>query len=205
MRAKPIALVDMDNTLVDYEGQLLHDLQELANPSEAPVGVYDIWPPHIKARAHLIKQQQGWWENLPNFEFGWDVYNELHKLGFNIHILTKGPQASPNAWTEKVNWCLKHIKDPENSITITGDKSLVYGRVLVDDYPEYMDLWLKWRPRGLGIMPAHHYNEGYEHPNVIRYDGTNLRDVRRVLAFAMEREAGKDLSAQDLLKAYGKH
>jgi len=204
MRTKPVALVDMDNTLVDYEGQLLKDLGNLRSPEEQEVGVYEPWPDHIRARARLIKDKDGWWRNLPDFKLGWDVYRILHDLEFDVHILTKGPNNAPQAWTEKVQWCQKNLEDSDDSITITGDKSLVYGRVLVDDYPGYMDRWLKWRPRGLGIMPAHHYNEGYKHPNVIRYDGTNLEEVRRILAIVKERTAGKDLNAQDLLKAWSK-
>ena len=204
MLAKPVALVDMDNTLVDYEGQLLVDLNKLRSPDEPEIGVYESWPPHVKARARLIKEQPGSWQNIPHFQLGWDVYNILHELGYNIHILTKGPNNTPSAWTEKLVWCQNHIKDPDDSITITGDKSLVYGKVLVDDFPGYMDRWLKWRPRGLGIMPVHHYNEGYSHPNVLRYDGTNLEDVRRILAIIKERKAGEEVSARDLLEAWGK-
>ena len=130
----------------------------------------------------MIKNQTGWWANLPTFDLGWDIYHVLHELGFNIHVLTKGPRSSINAWSEKVVWCEKHLVDTRDSITITGDKGLVYGKVLVDDYPGYMNDWLEHRPRGLGIMPAHHYNKGYEHPNVVRYDGNNLEEVRSRLA-----------------------
>ena len=68
-------------------------------------------------------------------------------------------------------------------ITITRDKSLVYGKVLVDDYPAYAERWLKHRSRGLVIMPANKDNREYKHPQVIRFDGSNLAQVRE----AMER------------------
>ncbi len=54
----------------------------------------------------------------------------------------------------------------------------MYGKMLTDDWPNYMIRWLEWRPRGLGIMPAQKWNEGFEHSNVVRYDGTNLAEVR---------------------------
>lgn len=55
---------------------------------------------------------------------------------------------------------------------------LRYGAVLVDDWPEYIRRWLENRPRGLVIMPAHEHNAGFNHPNVVRYDGTNKDEVK---------------------------
>jgi hypothetical protein len=63
-------------------------------------------------------------------------------------------------------------------VTITHDKGIVYGAVLVDDWPEYVTSWLEHRPRGLVIMPAHNHNVGFAHSQVVRYDGTNLDEVR---------------------------
>jgi len=37
-------------------------------------------------------------------------------------------------------------------------KSLVYGKVLVDDWPDYYLPWLGVRPRGLVTVPAHPWN-----------------------------------------------
>lgn len=62
-------------------------------------------------------------------------------------------------------------------ITITRDKGLVYGKVLVDDYPGYIERWLKWRKNGLVIMPASKSNKDFKHEQVIRYDGSNLEEV----------------------------
>jgi 5'-nucleotidase len=79
---------------------------------------------------------------------------------------------------------------PDASITITEDKSLVYGRVLVDDFPPYVDRWLKWRKNGVAIMPAAKYNETYIHPNMIRYDGSyaSKKEVRAKMEWAFDRE-----------------
>ena len=103
---------------------------------------------------------------------GWDIYQVAVKIGFCCKILTKGPRSKSRAWAEKVDCIDKHF-GPEMPIDIVGeDKAGTYGRVLVDDYPPYLDKWLKHRKRGLAIMPAHNYNEDYTHPNVIRYNGS---------------------------------
>ena len=57
----------------------------------------------------------------------------------------------------KVRWVEKHLGDID--CTITRDKGLVYGKILVDDYSGYIKDWLDFRPRGLVIMPANDYNK----------------------------------------------
>ena len=73
---------------------------------------------------------------------------------------------------------------------MTQDKSFTYGRVLVDDWPDYVTSWLEHRPRGLVVMPAHPWNVDFNHPNVIRYDGSehNRKDVRDRLITAASRK-----------------
>ena len=85
------------------------------------------------------------------------------------------------AWGEKLEWCRLHL--PEDvQVTLTEDKGLVYGRVLVDDWPPYVLRWLEWRKRGLVIMPAREWNEGFEHRQVIRYvAGQNDAEVLQAL------------------------
>lgn len=182
MTYRPIALFDMDGTLADYDRKLKDDLLRIASPGDPPVeSIYGHLPPHIEARRHMITSQVGWWLGLEPFLLGWDVLEVIRSLDFRIVILSKGPASKPSAWTEKVQWCDRYLKGIVEGVTITHDKGLVYGKVLVDDFPDYIDRWLEWRPRGLVIMPAHHRNEGFFHPNVVRYDGRNLEEVRERL------------------------
>lgn len=179
-----IALFDMDGTLADYDGQLLKDLKKISSPYEPPItGDKDIHSigGYIESRRHMITSQVGWWLNLKKFQLGFDILELCKEVGFQIVILTKGPSTKFSAWSEKVEWCNKHLKEYIKGVTITNDKGLVYGRVLVDDYPDYITSWLKHRPRGLVIMPAHDFNKNFKHPNVVRYDGTNLDEVRKRL------------------------
>ncbi len=184
MIAKPekIALFDLDDTLADYAGQLLHDLRRIASENEPP---QQLWSnkPYLSARRKIITSQVGWWLNLPKFQLGWDVLEAVKETGFSISVLTKGPKHKPNAWSEKLQWCDKHLPGYIDGVTICHDKALVYGAVLVDDFPAYIKAWLNNRPRGLVIMPAHDYNADLSHSNVVRYDGANLDEVKaRLLA-----------------------
>ena len=164
-----LALFDMDGTLADYEGKLREDLLRLASPGEpSPKLHWDDGEPWMDARMRLIKSQPGWWLGLERLTSGFVVMDLVREVGFSVHVLTKGPRRTAVAWSEKLLWCQRHIH-ADVDITITQDKGMVYGRVLVDDYPLYMERWLKNRPRGLGLMPETEYNRDYNHPNVIKY------------------------------------
>lgn len=166
-----VALLDMDGTVADYDGQLRADLLQMAAPGEeVPEGYLGNLPPHMEARIKVIRRQPGWWRGLPKLLVGFQIVSALRHLNFSLHVLTKGPQSATSAWTEKVEWCKEHL--PDAQVTITQDKSLAYGRVLVDDWPPYVNGWLRWRPRGLVVLPAHPWNSDFSHPNAIRYRGS---------------------------------
>jgi 5'-nucleotidase len=171
-----VALFDMDGTLADYQKALQIDYNKIKSPNDLQLIDFDnSQPKFVKERIRLIRNQEGWWRNLPKYNPGFEIFEIAKKLEYTIMILTKGPSSCPNAWTEKTEWVNNHL--PGTKITITDDKGLVYGKVLVDDYPGYIERWLEWRPRGLVIMPTHKHNKNFAHPNVIRYDGKNLIEV----------------------------
>jgi len=190
-----IALFDMDGTLFDYELQLRTDMAELASPPEdlTIIQTGDLWGlaerfPYIQRRMDLIKSQPGWWRELPKFQPGWKLLELAQKIGFCPKILTKGPRSKSRAWAEKVD-CITHHLGEDIPIDIVGkDKNGTYGRVLVDDYPEYVEGWLANRPRGLAILPAQPYNLQFKHPNAIIFhaesgESNNLTQVTMQAAY----------------------
>ncbi len=198
-----VALFDMDGSLADYTASLAAALDSLRSSDEPPVTEENIWTlekqRHIQNRMHLIKSQPGFWLNLAPIQDGMDVLKACRQWGFHIAILTKGPQKHSAAWAEKLQWCQRYI-DEDVDVTVTFKKGRVYGKVLYDDYPEYMLDWLKHRPRGLGIMPVTPNNKDFDHPNVIMYHG--LEDMQRVmtaLRVAKYRKSGVDVIYQEAL------
>lgn len=189
-----IALIDLDGTVADYDRAMATEMAKLAAPEEDPPETVDFdspKEPHIKAREELIRRQPGFWRNLPRLELGFEIVEDLEAVGFGLHVLTKGPTRTTSAWTEKVEWCHEHL--PQAAITITQDKALVYGRILVDDWPPFMTSWLSVRPRGLVVCVAHPWNAGVDHPSVFRYDGTNREELRVRLRQAWNRVSGQNL------------
>jgi 5'(3')-deoxyribonucleotidase len=191
--SEKVALFDLDGTLADYHSALKDDLEKIRSPYEPEIENidFDRAPPHLEARRHLITSQPGWWRRLEKFQLGWNVLEMTSEIGFSHVILTKGPVRKPSAWSEKVEWVTEHSHECSplhgTGIIITLDKGLVYGRVLVDDYPDYVERWLQWRPRGLVIMPAQPWNETFMHPSVVRYTGSNDSEVNSRLKEAFER------------------
>lgn len=176
---EPMANFDLDGTLADFPGAMKAAMEALAAPGEtAYCEEQDDEPSHVRARRRMAKKVPGFWADLPRLKLGFDVLAITRELRYTHMILSKGPRSNPDAWAEKIVWCRRNMPDDDYGITLTDDKGLVYGKVLVDDWPKYVRRWLTWRRRGLVIMPAHSYNAGFEHPQVVRYDGTNLQEVR---------------------------
>ena len=177
MDIENMALFDMDGTLCDFEKAMFKSLEFLRGPEEEVYypPIKDDAPKYIQNRADLVMADANWWANMPKFQFGWDVLDIARKLDYRIMILTQAPRKNPFSLSGKKMWLDKHL--PGTDFTMTRDKGLIYGKVLVDDYPRYADRWLEWRKNGLVIMPANRINEGYSHKQVIRYDGSNLDEV----------------------------
>jgi 5'-nucleotidase len=195
LKKELIGLVDMDGTLCDYKRAIEDGITALASPGEDLEDMLkrvhdDDAPKWLKKRERIIRQQPGWWIDLEPCKLGFDVYNLLRELGFETHVLTKGPFQTVSAWSEKLQWCRKHLHQ-DTKVTITMDKGLVYGSVLVDDWPPYVHRWLQWRKNGLVIMPAQEWNNDISHRQIVRYDGTNLEEVRERLLKRRDEVLGK--------------
>ena len=188
---KPIALFDMDGTIADYVSAMKRDMERMRSPEEPETAEVNLWDEnikHIKARKETIEKTHGWWRNLEPIPVGIEVMKIAQELGFEIRILTKGPNAVPQAWAEKLEWCQHHL-GKEIQVTITRDKGTVYGRVLVDDYWPFMEGWLKHRKNGIGLMPGDSENKDVPHPDVTYYDSRNLDQVKERLISARDRKA----------------
>lgn len=197
-KTENIILFDMDGTLCDYDKAITRDYNRLKSPNDPEYSsssnvIEDT--PYLKERIRIIRNQPGWWADLEKYKPGFDILTVAKDLGFAIHILTKGPRSSTNSWAEKVDWIRNNLLNSDDvNITISEDKGLVYGKVLVDDWPEYVERWLENRPRGLVIMPLHPWNKDFKHEHVIHYDGNNLSEVRKALGLAFTREANKNVN-----------
>jgi hypothetical protein len=193
VRQPPVALFDMDGSIADYDAAMRRDLRSMRAPCEPLIldsdSMHDLEGEHryLETRMRFIKSTPNWWANLPRIEMGFTIVTMASEIGYAVNILTKGPSSHPAAWKEKLEWCRAQPELSEAAIHITMDKGLVYGTLFYDDFPPYMEAWLRHRPRGLGIMPVTDYNKCYSHPNVVKWDGINVEPVRAALVAAYTR------------------
>lgn len=200
-----IALIDMDGTVADFDRRMQEELEKLRSPDERMrlPSIEEKGPDWLEARMGLIKRQPGFWRGLPRIDLGFEVVEELVALDFELHVLTKGPRRTKSAWTEKVEWCAEHL--PDAHPMIVSKKSLVYGRVLVDDWPPFFEDWLVARPRGLVVCVAQTWNVQYARTmgdvpplayRVCRYDGTNRDALHAALRWARDRRSGTEANEE---------
>lgn len=182
---RPIALIDLDGTLANYDKAMRAALELIRSPHEPETAAEDVhgdgaW---LKNRKKLIRDVPNFWRDLERIPRGFGVLDALRDLKFDLVVLTKGPTSAPSAWTEKVLWCRDHL--PDAKVTVTqGDKGMVDGHVLFDDWPPYFSGWLERRPQGLVIMLDHPHNQGFEHPRVFRYRSMDLDHLSLTLRLA---------------------
>ena len=103
---RTIALFDLDDTLVDYQGQLLRDLQSIASPGEPPIESIHLYAgdiPYLEARRHVITSQVGWWRKLPRLQLGWDILEVAREIGYSIAVLKKGHRENTLLGARKSN------------------------------------------------------------------------------------------------------
>lgn len=200
MRPEKIALFDLDGSLADFDGAMRRDLRLMRFPGEPEIAddtnLHDLEKrsSYIKERMECIKSKLGWWRELPRIESGFAIVREAQRIGYHIDILTKAPRTKSQAWMEKVQWCETQPELANADVHLTMNKGLVYGRLLFDDFEDYMTDWLRHRPRGLGIMPVTPYNGGFSHPNVVKYNGTNFSAVVSAMQAAYDREEREPLN-----------
>ena len=189
MDSERIALFDMDGTICDYVGSMKLELEKLRAPNEPVIDPFVVGDneeyQYLWDRMELIKSDENWWANLPKYKLGFDIFKLTEELGYHNEILTQAPKKNPAALAGKLKWIINNI-DGEIEFTMTRNKSRHYGKILVDDYPGYILPWLKYRPRGLVIMPLNEYNKGFSHNSVVVYDGKNLDKVKEIILKKMD-------------------
>jgi 5'-nucleotidase len=146
-----VALVDMDGTLCDFHNQLERDLEKVLGEDRQKIS-----PKTLREVEWLIRRDGGWYRNLKPLPLGFQIVDLLKSIGFRIMIMTKSSKESKNAWSEKVAWISEYL--PDVDMMVTMDKGLVYGKVLVDDYPSHFLRWMERRPRGKVVMPVQPWN-----------------------------------------------
>jgi len=179
---KKVALIDMDDTLVDYK-QRIEEYTAWLSPNGNPTPMHgENIPDHAKNLRLWLWDHPNFWIGADVKWLGFEIMLFLLKYDYEVTIHTRAYTESPNAFTEKVEWfnCyIRHpnIKNVKDIVLLSGSKDILAGDVFVDDNTSNVDSWLTRWPEGLAILPATPYNEGYDHPRAIRIDRNNIEDT----------------------------
>lgn len=138
-----IILVDMDNTLVDFDAGLL-EVWCRRYPGEFFVPLHkrttfhphNDYPEYLQDKVKEVCHSEGFVRNLPPTPGGIEAVRELLNMGHDVrfctsHLLTYDPSV-----LEKFQWVEHHFGPAYvDRIVLTRDKTLVRGDVLIDDKP----------------------------------------------------------------------
>lgn len=120
MILQPILYFDMDGVLADFD-------------SSPNIPLTD---KHIYNHPEIFKE--GFFKELPLMPGAIDFIQNLLKEDFwDIRILTKPVYNSPISYLEKAEWINLYFPELYKKITMTQDKLIVKGHVLIDDSKEW--------------------------------------------------------------------
>eukprot|EP00924_Labyrinthula_sp_SR-Ha-C_P016704 augustus_masked-scaffold_6-processed-gene-12.38-mRNA-1 protein AED:0.22 eAED:0.24 QI:0/-1/0/1/-1/1/1/0/726 len=141
-------LIDMDNTLVDWDGGFI---RRYAKKTGKPIEeVRDI----VRERSEFeieknfaeketeavieVIQEQGFYYELKPFEGAVEALKEMVDMGVDVRLVTSPhPTCAAECAKEKYDWLEKYLGPSWiDRLVIARDKTYMYGDVLIDDKPK---------------------------------------------------------------------
>ncbi|HEV2403647.1 MAG TPA: hypothetical protein VGS08_05615 [Candidatus Saccharimonadales bacterium] len=143
-----IILVDMDNTLVDFDAGLLKIWRQLY-PDEFFVPLerrtafhpHNDYPKYLQSTIQDICHSEGFIRNLPPTPGGIEAVNEMLDRGHDVRFCTSHLFKYDHCLLEKYQWIEKYFDvSYVDRIILTRDKTLIRGDILIDDKPEIVGI-----------------------------------------------------------------
>jgi len=173
---KKIVLIDLDNTIIDWnqglKDKLSNDLDIYNRKYWCIYKSFDQkYHPEIKK---VLKQEKFYFELRPNP----DAIQTVKKLNTNydVFFLTSPPKISiDNAILCKIKWINKYFgEDYLDKLIITYDKTLVMGDILIDDKPEISGCV---KPRWKHILFTQSYNKNVDLKRINNWNYWDIIDI----------------------------
>lgn len=167
-----IILVDMDNTLVDFDKAFLESWKD-KYPGEyfVPLEERKNFHPHkdypetLQKKVLDICHGAGFIRNLSPMPGGIEAVTEMLRDGHDVRFCTSYLFEYKNSVLEKYEWVEQYFGfDAIERIIMTRDKTLITGDILIDDKPEI-----------IGIKPS-----SWEHILYDRPHNQHIKNRRRL-------------------------
>jgi 5'-nucleotidase len=139
-----IILIDMDNTLAEFDAGFL-DMWRRLYPDEIYVPLADRksfhphrdYPERLHERIHAICHSKNFILNLTPTPGGINAVRAIVHAGHDVRFCTSYLYEYEFCVVEKYAWIEKHFgKEYIEKIIIIRDKTLIRGDILIDDKPE---------------------------------------------------------------------
>lgn len=183
----PIALIDMDGPLADFDPQVYALCEDLGFPlHDGEVSIENpcsrhrfltacMAPEHADAVRHIINTSR-WFRDLPPTPGAQEWLPRLAEVA-EVWICTKPLEQNHTCRDDKAAWLREHLgQEWEDRLIIAPDKSLVHGDVLLDDAikPEWFAR-ASWEPV---VFPCPFNGQGSKWENVRRWTwGDPIEDL----------------------------
>jgi 5'-nucleotidase len=182
-----LALIDLDGTMADYDGAITRGLLSLSAGAELETPLQGMGftreqnPLWLQERERLVRSMPGFYRDLKPLLSGFYVVGVLQRAGYALHVATKAPRHNTAiASKEKIEWCEEYL--PNIPVTISGDKSILRGDILFDDWPGYIGPWLEANPNSIVLMPDRQWNANYQADRCYRItESTTSEDILDVI------------------------
>ncbi len=138
-----VILVDMDNTLADFDVGLLNTWRTLYPdaffvPLEKRTAFHshDDYPEELQSKIQDICHSKGFIRDLPPVHGGIEAIHEMVAAGHDVRFCTSHLFTYDPSVLEKYQWIEKHFDASYvDRIILTRDKTLIRGDILIDDKP----------------------------------------------------------------------
>src|SRR3989344_3001264 len=138
-----IILIDQDGPLADFQGGFLEKWQarfpkEFFVPIHKRKNFYvrDDYPEDLRDKVETIYCEPGFFLNLQPVKGSIEAINVMLELGHDVRICTSPLSRYENCVLEKYQWVEKHLGgDFTKRIVLSKDKTIVRGKLLIDDKP----------------------------------------------------------------------
>lgn len=139
-----ILLVDVDNTIADFEGRFIElwkekfpDIPHVPRKQRRHFYQTHDYPQEHHRKITSIITSKGFFCDLKPMDGAIEALNEMKALGHSVYLCTSSYFNYPECVSCKYQWVNKHLGQRwQSKVIISADKTLVKGDFLIDDRPE---------------------------------------------------------------------
>eukprot|EP01053_Blabericola_migrator_P006323 Blabericola_migrator_1__6322@NODE_3190_length_1958_cov_57_699101_g1974_i1_p1_GENE_NODE_3190_length_1958_cov_57_699101_g1974_i1NODE_3190_length_1958_cov_57_699101_g1974_i1_p1_ORF_typecomplete_len229_score28_20NT5C/PF06941_12/2_7e28HAD/PF12710_7/0_0037Put_Phosphatase/PF06888_12/0_0069HAD_2/PF13419_6/0_021_NODE_3190_length_1958_cov_57_699101_g1974_i189775 len=167
---KGTILVDMDNTLNDWDSQFTRLMKYLepnfpfVEPEQRrEYSIENNYPESLRAQILSLTSLRGFWSTMPVAPGAKQALSEMADSGLDVWIVSApDPDLTGRCAMEKYEWLeLNFGPRWKNRLILTQDKTLVHGNLLIDDKPT-ADVGVRSKEKSWQhVVYCHPYNEAH--------------------------------------------